>query len=355
MQKAPKGCFWRSGVLWGRTQVAGRDHKQSLHTDDTKIAKQRRKQWADKLVSHVRFGDARFTFDEILAQWATWILKQVGPATAKRYAVSLGQLEAWLSGKYLDEIDGRLVARIIRERDATNATIKRDLVALSSVMNFCIGQGWIESNPVLPRMRLVKERRDPIVLPLPHDVDKVIARAPGLFSRMVAAARLTGARQEELAGARSNQLNLTTRRLEIIGKGNKRRVIDLNPFDAWKLFEGLPEGEYLFSHDDCRYKNVSSRFAVFTKELDLERRFKFHHLRHLFAVEWLRSGRSIYDLQQRLGHSSIKTTEVYLAFLTPEEKRNVMGLTVPANVPVEPVKERNELSLFSSTDNAKGA
>ena len=30
------------------------------------------------------------------------------------------------------------------------------------------------------------------------------------------------------------------------------------------------------------------------------------------------------QLQQRLGHASIKTTEIYLAFLTPEEKRAVM-------------------------------
>jgi len=42
-------------------------------------------------------------------------------------------------------------------------------------------------------------------------------------------------------------------------------------------------------------------------------------------VEWLQSGRSIYDLQQRMGHSSIKVTEGYLEFLTPEEKRKAMG------------------------------
>jgi integrase/recombinase XerD len=32
-------------------------------------------------------------------------------------------------------------------------------------------------------------------------------------------------------------------------------------------------------------------------------------------------GGSIYDLQQHLGHSSVKTTEIYLAFLTPDEAR----------------------------------
>ncbi|MGB6659742.1 MAG: site-specific integrase, partial [Xanthobacteraceae bacterium] len=56
------------------------------------------------------------------------------------------------------------------------------------------------------------------------------------------------------------------------------------------------------------------------KEADF-RRFTFHHLRHRHAVDWLKEGRSIYDLQQRLGHSSITTTEIYLDFLTSEEQR----------------------------------
>jgi mRNA-degrading endonuclease RelE of RelBE toxin-antitoxin system len=56
-------------------------------------------------------------------------------------------------------------------------------------------------------------------------------------------------------------------------------------------------------------------------------RFPFHNLRHLHAVEWLQSGRSIYDLQHRLGHTSLKTTEMYLEFLTPEEKRVSQGVS----------------------------
>jgi len=44
-----------------------------------------------------------------------------------------------------------------------------------------------------------------------------------------------------------------------------------------------------------------------------------HHLRHRFAVEYLRAGGNIYQLQKILGHSSIKTTEIYLNYLTPDE------------------------------------
>jgi len=50
------------------------------------------------------------------------------------------------------------------------------------------------------------------------------------------------------------------------------------------------------------------------------RLFRFQDLRHLHAVEWRQSGRSIYDLQQRLGHESIKTTEVYLKYLDAEQQ-----------------------------------
>jgi integrase len=49
------------------------------------------------------------------------------------------------------------------------------------------------------------------------------------------------------------------------------------------------------------------------------RPLRFHDVRHRHAVDWLKSGRSLYDLKERLGHPSIKTTEVYLAYLTRGE------------------------------------
>jgi replicative DNA helicase len=39
---------------------------------------------------------------------------------------------------------------------------------------------------------------------------------------------------------------------------------------------------------------------------------------------------AIYILQQRLGHTSVKTTEIYLAYLTPEEKQHAMFGASPA-------------------------
>src|SRR5260370_5437867 len=199
----PAGCYWRGNTLWGRVFVRGKEYRRSLDTDDAKIAKSRRAALKVRLLA-VKHGDARLTFAEVVEAWKDWIPHQVGPKTVKRYACSIVQLAQFVSGKYLDEINGALISEITRTRrkqGVTDATIKRDLVALSSVANFAVDEGYREDNPVLPRLKRIKERRDPIVLPRPHDVAKVVARAPGLFAALIVAARATGARQEELAAA----------------------------------------------------------------------------------------------------------------------------------------------------------
>jgi integrase len=66
---------------------------------------------------------------------------------------------------------------------------------------------------------------------------------------------------------------------------------------AWVFWH--QEGE-----DICRYGNVSSNFAQLHRRLfkqgKISRKFRFHDLRHWFAVDYLRSGGNIYDLQQVL-------------------------------------------------------
>jgi integrase/recombinase XerD len=260
--------------------------------------------------------------------------RSVRPKTAKRYLVSLKQLSPWLEGRDLADIDGRLVAEIIRERQrtgVTNATIKRDLGALSSVMNFAILQGWIEINPVLPKLALVPERRDPIMLPTDRDIALVMQRAPGMVGAMITAALKTGAREDELAKAKRIDIDHARKQLTVVGKRNRLRVIDLVPFEGYEFLTTLPAfvgKPILFWHDKGEpyasfaptFNKLMNRVEAWAKANGVEfRRFRFHHLRHRHAVDWLKSGRDIYSLQGRLGHTSIKTTEMYLDYLTPEE------------------------------------
>jgi integrase/recombinase XerD len=124
-------------------------------------------------------------------------------------------------------------------------------------------------------------------------------------------------------------------------------VIALDPYGGYELMRSLPvfaRKPLLFWHSDGEdYKNFASQFAAIVARtaewakanfIDF-RPFRFHDLRHYHAVTWLKDGRSIYDLQNRLGHNSIKTTEMYLRYLTPEEERVAKGIA-PAEAPSVP-------------------
>jgi integrase/recombinase XerD len=258
-------------------------------------------------------------------------------------------MEPFLLPLFLDEIDKAKVDEIVTARRAqgvSTSTIRNDLTALSSVLKFAD----LDSNPALNRLQRLKARRDPIVLPDVAHIERMIGRAPGRMSALVAAAWRTGCRLEELVTAERAKLDHTHRQLTVIGKGNKLRVIDLDFGGAYEILRALPVRlgcKWLFWHGDgLPYKNLSARFGTLVRaelaaaeraaekaghaEPDF-RKFRFHDLRHRHAVDWLKAGRSIYDLQQRLGHESVKTTEIYLKFLTPEEKRVAMyGPGAPA-------------------------
>lgn len=114
-----------------------------------------------------------------------------------------------------------------------------------------------------------------------------------------------------------------------VGGGDK-------PLDERALgtLAGTPQrlgSPYVFWHGEAgeRYLNVASRFAALSRRAVAHaikarrpppHRFRFHDLRHWFAVDYLRRGGGIYDLQKILGHSSIRTTEIYLDYLTPDEQ-----------------------------------
>jgi integrase/recombinase XerD len=68
--------------------------------------------------------------------------------------------------------------------------------------------------------------------------------------------------------------------------------------------------------DDSYCRQMVKRMA---RRAGIEKRVHPHGLRHSFAVECVREGLSLPLIQQALGHSSLQTTAIYLAGLSPEE------------------------------------
>lgn len=356
--KAPPGTQWRGSVLYSEFQVKGRPIRASLKTDDPRIAKAAVDKLRKQIVAEAYHGGGPRTYMDVLGEWKAFMTGKAGDRwdgqvsrnTFTRYCVSLIQIAPYLDDKRLSEVDGKLIGRIVRERGAevTKATVKRDLSALSSVMNYAVAHEYRDSNPVLPWLKTVKERRDPIVEPRDEDIALVIERARGMWPQLVEAAVKTGIREDALIRGRRDWVNHERKEIAVVDKGNKVRVVDLKPMGGYELFSKLPAfagKPWLFWRtEDKRVRNDSkreattigdqiedaaavfkretNRIAAWAKENGIEfRPFTFHHLRHKHAIVWLRQGGNIYELQQRLGHSSIKQTEEYLKYVTPEQQR----------------------------------
>lgn len=254
------------------------------------------------------------------------------PGTLRRYLMSLTQLRPWLDGKMVQEITMDVLRQIVsaRRKLVSNATLRRDLTAISSVLDHAIDEGWIEENParMFDRRRL-KETRDPIVLPQPEAIAAVLALG-SRFTDMAAFARETGMREEEIASLRHDQIDRERMAASLTHtKGRRAREVPLSTMSL-EIIDRQPQflrSPFVFWRGAGeRFINVASQFHATVKRVARNAaqpisRFRFHDLRHLFAVEYLRQGRgTIYELQQILGHASIKTTEQYLDHLTPEEK-----------------------------------
>lgn len=284
------------------------------------------------------FGAAEeVSWEAAVVSWAeAWHRLGIKPRTGDRYRQSLISMRPWLDGKKVHEIDLALLKTIVRERSkqrVTNATIRRDLTAISSVLGNAVDEGWIEENPahMIDRSRF-KEKPLPIMLPRPDSIAQVFAER----SRLTDMAELsleTGMRQEEIAGLEHDRIdrNRMSATLEET-KGNVVREVTLSK-RALEIVDRQPrhiKAKWVFWRGNGeRFANVDSDFYALSQRVARKaaqagrefRRFRFHDLRHLFAVAFLRERRGgIYDLQQLLGHKSVKTTEGYLAHLTPDER-----------------------------------
>lgn len=341
----PKGLYTRNGIYWARFKVKGIEYRESLRTRSLATAERRLKAAKDGVNDRVFFGAAeKVSWQAAVVSWSAKGFRAIGikVSTYDRYLTSLGQLDAHLGSKDLHEIDVKLLKGVVSDRQkhgATNATIRRDMTAASSVLAHAVDMEWIEENPakMIDRGRF-KERKAKIILPRQGSIDLVFAER-NRFMDMAEFSLETGMRQEEVASLERDRIDRKrmTATLEE-NKGDKVREVPLT-VRALSIIDRQPahfKSRFVFWRGNGqRFKEVHSdfysrvdRIAQNAAQGEVEfKRFRFHDLRHLFAVRYLREARgSIYMLQQILGHSSIKTTERYLDHLTPEEKEHARGI-----------------------------
>jgi integrase/recombinase XerD len=143
----------------------------------------------------------------------------------------------------------------------------------------------------------------------------------------------TGLRIGETLGLRKDAVDFENMLLEVRGKGNRVRKVPFSVECRKVLFKTCNRHEYdlVFCTRDgnpITQRNFLRDFKILAAKVGITGvRVSAHTLRHGFAVNFLTSGGDVYLLSRILGHTSVKTTEVYLRSLGIEALQQAQART----------------------------
>ena len=123
----------------------------------------------------------------------------------------------------------------------------------------------------------------------------------------------------ELISLRPSDIDSDRKQIRVIGKGNKYRytLLSENTLEMlriyWRaytpdryLFEGQMKGEPISR------LTIRILFKNAAKKTGINKQATVHSLRHSFATHLLENGVNLKIIQSLLGHSSLRTTSIYL-------------------------------------------
>jgi integrase/recombinase XerD len=343
-RRLPPNCYQRGDTIWGRIKVAGIEYRGSLRTDNAAEAKIRLAAWRQKIERAALGAEDAPSFKAAVVKWTREVLPgAVKPAVRRRYLTSVDMLTPVFGTLRVSQIDERQISRYISSRagEVTNATIRRDLTALSKLLSACIVWGWIDRNPARSYDRsIIKEQRRTLTLPTDDEIDYALKLAPPHMARLLRFLALTGMRENEAVTLEAKDVDWTARTITLVRtKSSRPRALNWktpagDAADALAPLTGRKSGLLFPNRDGLEYSNISSNFGKVMRDAVRRaedeglafRRWRAHDLRHRFAVRWLKQGGDIYRLSRHLGHSSVKTTEGYLEHLTDDEHDTARGV-----------------------------
>lgn len=333
-----KNIYQRNGVFYARVQVAGAERRVSLKTKDSREAARRLKAFLQENSPY--HGTIRRTFDDVVDGFLIEAKSRLKPKTLKRYEVSAVQLAERFTGQWWDQVTKRAVVEYIDHRKASGAkipTIRRDLTVLSQAAEWAMERSIGGTNPVSEiGRRQLRYTKPQFIRPDERSIEVTIEAAYGNLKPLARFLRATGMRLDEAARLKWVDVDEDRAVATLSDTKSKRsRGVHLAP-QALAIIAAQPRtSDWIFPAKDREtgeyrpYKQASTNWqeakarARKTAQKGKWRYvpFRLHDLRHIYAIEYLASGGNLYALQRQLGHGTIRQTEEYLQYLTPEEAK----------------------------------
>jgi integrase/recombinase XerD len=286
--------------------------------------------------------------EELVDDFLSYLRNERGQSehTQKTYAALLNKVVAWARARGLRDWKsvelGHLQQFLQYERERVPAnqpegspkklsgeSVYLEIAALRAFYRFCENERLLPVNPAenlalprrwkrLPRALTDAEMKKLLAPIRPESPQSLCDQA------ILELAYASGLRLAELRRLRLEQLHLDAGFINVIGKGNKERVLPVGrvAVQAVKRYleTGRPRLVTKRSPANVFLTKRGSPFAPVTLWLRIKRRVRLagiaknvtpHMLRHSFATHLLDHGADLRVIQELLGHASIATTEIY--------------------------------------------
>ena len=223
------------------------------------------------------------------------------------------------------------------EKGENNSSIDRKLSALRGFYKFLANEGVIKNNVFSLISGLKKEKKLPRYFEY-NELEELF-KVPDLRTPLGQRNRLilemlygTGVRVGELVSIKVSDIDLGSRTILILGKGNKERRVTYGDYcdEILKLY--LDDGYLRLNVKNSPYLFLNNTGSCITergiryvldqiiKETSLNKSISPHVLRHSFATHLLNEGCDLLTVQKLLGHESISATQIYTHVTTDRLK-----------------------------------
>lgn len=212
------------------------------------------------------------------------------------------------------------------------STNGKKLSVIKSFFSWLVDEEILLKNPAAKIKQMKQPKRLPKALSA-VELEKLRESCLSLRERaMIEVMYSTGCRLSEVANMKRADINWSNSSLKVIGKGNKERIVYLNPKAKYHLEKYLDECSY--AENDCEYlfsterrpyrqlqnKSIQDVIEKVAKRTDIDKKVTPHVFRHTMATLAMENGIELGDLQQLLGHENPGTTLRYAA--VSEERKH---------------------------------
>jgi len=228
------------------------------------------------------------------------------------HKISIREIEAFLS---------------IKKAEASEWTARKYYISLASAFETALRWKCIPCNP-FRNIEKPKIREYQPAYFMKDEFRKLLVTIQDRdFKELCFFAVLTGLRLGEIISLEWSQIDFVRKVILVQNtktfttKSKKNRTVPMNDI-IWKMLAVRKENassELIFhlQWKKLSEEYVSKNFKRYIRKAGLNDRLHFHSLRHTFASWLVQDGVSIYVVKDLLGHSDVKTTQIY-SHLQPE-------------------------------------